>query len=216
LSATGATPQLQKQVVSLQETIKTLTVRNVEEYERGVNLVRHISDLRKQIEETFNPIVAKAYAAHKEAVAQRDKFLKPLDINRAEVDRKLLTFKSEQERKRRDEERRLAEEARRKAEADALAEAAELERNGEKELAAQIVEQQIVAPAPVVSVPTTVPKVAGFTTQKIWRWKITNESQIPREYLMVDEVKIGRVVRAMKDAAVIPGIRVYDEDTARH
>ena len=36
-------------------------------------------------------------------------------------------------------------------------------------------------------------------------------SQVPREYMKLDESAIGGVVRAMKDKTNIPGIRVYPD-----
>lgn len=44
-----------------------------------------------------------------------------------------------------------------------------------------------------------------------WDFEITDESQVPREYLMVDESKIRRVVRA--GIRNIPGVRVYERQT---
>ena len=66
--------------------------------------------------------------------------------------------------------------------------------------------------APVV-VPKSVPKVSGMSIRDNWKFKITNEKLIPREYLKVDEVKIGQVVRALKSATNIPGVEVYNEGT---
>ena len=57
------------------------------------------------------------------------------------------------------------------------------------------------------------PRVPGMTLRKNWSFRVTNPDLIPREYLMPDLVKIGGVVRALKNQCRIPGIEVYEEDT---
>ena len=106
--------------------------------------------------------------------------------------------------------RRIVEEARRKEQArqDALA-AKRMERAEAKGITPSIPE--VVAPivaGPEKSLTTDMGK-ASFTEK--WNFTITDESLIPREYLMVDEVKIRKVVKALKADTKIPGVRVFDE-----
>jgi hypothetical protein len=69
-------------------------------------------------------------------------------------------------------------------------------------------EQKIVAAAPVV--PQAI-RVQDQTLRDNWTFDITDEAAIPREYLVPDLVKIGKVVRVMKEKAVIPGVRAYNK-----
>lgn len=85
------------------------------------------------------------------------------------------------------------------------------EQCGNKEEAAAIMEAPVQA-APVV-IPKAVPKVTGMSIRDNWKFRVTNEKLIPREYLKVDEVKIGQVVRALKSSTNIPGIETYNEGT---
>jgi hypothetical protein len=48
-----------------------------------------------------------------------------------------------------------------------------------------------------------------------WKFEVVDASQVPREYLSPDLAKIGAVVKSLKDACVIPGVRVYNEPYAR-
>lgn len=57
------------------------------------------------------------------------------------------------------------------------------------------------------------PTAAGTHTVTRWRFEVTDPSQVPREYLVVDERKIREVVTKLKGDTRIPGVRVY-EDTA--
>ena len=42
-----------------------------------------------------------------------------------------------------------------------------------------------------------------------WTYEITDATLLPLEYLMPDEKRIGGVVRAMRGATAIPGVRVF-------
>ena len=52
---------------------------------------------------------------------------------------------------------------------------------------------------------------AGLTVREDWKFSIIDHNLIPREYLIPDEKKIGRIVRAMKEQTNIPGVRAYAE-----
>ena len=45
--------------------------------------------------------------------------------------------------------------------------------------------------------------------------EVVDEALIPRDYLMPDEVKIGKVVRATAGSLQIPGIRVFSYKSQR-
>lgn len=55
------------------------------------------------------------------------------------------------------------------------------------------------------------PKVAGVATREVWKFAIENPALVPREYLVVDEARIRKVVAALKGDTTIPGVRVYAE-----
>lgn len=52
------------------------------------------------------------------------------------------------------------------------------------------------------------PKPDGVVERAVWRWELEDLAQVPREYFVLDEARIGREVRASKGATAIPGIRV--------
>lgn len=55
------------------------------------------------------------------------------------------------------------------------------------------------------------PAAEGISKRTIWRFEITDEAALPREYLVPDEKRIGQVVRALKQDTKIPGVRVFAE-----
>lgn len=132
------------------------------------------------------------------------------------------------------EERRRAEaaaaEARRKAEAEAAdlrrkadaeaaagrqAEAAKLTQRAESKVekadikAAALEQTSAAVVAPIIQ--RAPPKVAGLTTREVWKFAVEDPAKVPREYLIVDETKIRKVVQALKGDAKIPGVRIYPE-----
>jgi hypothetical protein len=50
-------------------------------------------------------------------------------------------------------------------------------------------------------------------TAKIKKWELTDISQVPIEYLMIDATRVGKVVRA--GIPSIPGIRIWEEESLR-
>ena len=64
-----------------------------------------------------------------------------------------------------------------------------------------------MAPAPAVP---EAPKTEGLSWRDNWEFEITDRAAIPREYLIVDEVKVGKVVRALKVPNPIPDGRAFN------
>jgi len=55
------------------------------------------------------------------------------------------------------------------------------------------------------------PEADGIQYRSVWKYEITDASQIPREFLSPDLKLIGAHVTHRKGAAVIPGVRVYED-----
>lgn len=240
------TQEVSTRALTIVEQANAVVIRTSENYTAAGALWKAIKDLKTQVNDTFKPIIEKAHAAHKEALAQKAKIFDPLDAASKTVKGAMEKYDREQEAIRLAEEKRLREiaekeeaerrrielerlEAVRKAEEDRLMEAAAAaEKAGDakraEELAAAAVditedakqEAAVIAAEPVyvppVVIPKTVPKVSGGPVYRtIIKFRIINESAIPRQYMMPNEVKIGQVVRALKKETNIPGIEIYEE-----
>jgi hypothetical protein len=187
------------------------TIKTAEDYTRAGNILLVIKDIRKKIENTFKPIKQKMDAAKKEVLDQEKAADKPLAEAEAYIKPLISGYLAEQEKIRQAEEARLREIAKKEEEQRQLEAALAAEAEGQTEEAEAIISAPVQA-APVV-VPKTVPKVAGVSMTKHWKFNIVDAAKVPRQYLMVDEQKIGAVVRALKDQANIPGIEVYSVDS---
>jgi hypothetical protein len=164
---------------------------------------------RKRVEDFIGPMVKKAHAAWKEAVAKEKELDEPLEkAERLIIKPAMARYQTEMERKRQQEAERLAAIEREKEEKARIERAAEIEKAGDKEAAEQVMN----TPTPIAPIiqPAS-PKIAGISYREKWTFIITNPALIPREYLMADERKIGGIVSAMKSETNIPGVVVSCE-----
>lgn len=125
----------------------------------------------------------------------------------------------EKARKEREEADRKAAEARQKAEEARMAgelhqavilenQAIKIEEKSEiKATAAEIKAAQVVTP----KVEVYIPPVVGQSSRTIWKARVVDVSQIPREYMVPNDRMLNDVAGATKGKLVIPGIEFYSE-----
>jgi len=202
--------ELKAKSVELAEEVKAMTVTDEESYKAVGEAIKSLHDHEKDVKESLREIKSKAYNLHKGITAAEKDILAGIDQLRTEKKREMARWQAEQERKRREEEERLRREVEKKLEEERLRKALELEKEGKKDEAEAALNEPAFVPPPPP--PTqAVPKVQGVKFRTVWKFKIVDEAKIPREYLMVDEKKIRKVVEALKEQANIPGIEVYPE-----
>jgi hypothetical protein len=216
---------IEQQALTTVERAKGLVVRSVEDRGLAAEYGRAIVALDKEVEAFFKPMKEAAAKAHKEICTKENSVRKPLEEAKRYLSGQIGNFDQEAERERRAEEARIQEQLRLEAEADAkrradeqaLLDAIELEAQGDKTGAEAVLNNPVPLPVhvPAVVLPTQVPKAERVSGSKVWKYRVTDEMQIPREYLMVDEKKLGQIVRALKDKTSIPGIEAYSENGAR-
>jgi hypothetical protein len=204
------TPEVaSKQALTVYDQAKAITVKDNDTMTQADDLIKSMRLVRKEIGLAFDPIIAKAFAAHKEAKAQKDRAELPLIQAEEFLKPQIKSYLAEQERIRIEKENELRLQAQKAEEERRIVEAAQLEAEGHKEEAEAVLEK----PAPIVmpTVEKTTPKADMRLYRKVWKFRVISEAEIPREYLKVDDVKIGGVVRAMKGKTSIKGIQVYEE-----
>jgi hypothetical protein len=147
-----------------------------------------------------------------------DFFKRPLEyLDKAEavIKKAILGFEQDQEKKRVEEEKRLKDLADKEAERQRKLlekKAEKAEEKGDAGKAEDLRQQATEVVAPVARVESTVPKIAGMATVTVWKYRVTDERLIPREYLSVNEVMLGQVAKATKGTLKIPGVEVYSEE----
>ena len=207
---TQAVQDLDKDVGRMVEIYEGYEVANATDYEAAARDLKAIKAMISKVEEERFAITRPMDAAKKAVMDFFRPFTDRLTRAEGNVKRALTTWKTEQDRIAQEKARKEQERARK--EREKLEKQAEKARAQGKEERAQTLEDraETVTAAPVES---EAPKVKGISTRTVWKFEVTDESQVPREYLSVDHTKIGGVVRALKNAANIPGVRVYSEET---
>jgi predicted nucleic acid-binding protein len=171
-----------------------LDVIDQETYNQAAELTKAVKSLLKEVDSEFNEPVNQAHKLHKTLLAKKAKYADPLKKLEKDLKSKMTRWYVAEEQRRREEERKAQEEQERQAE--------ELRKLGIDDAADE-----------VQSSPTEVAEIDkfGISYQTYYSFEITDPALIPREYLTVDTVKIGQVVRALKDQANIPGVKVVEE-----
>jgi hypothetical protein len=169
-------------------------------YKAGQAALKEI-DLRHQDDIDF------AHREHKRLIAVRDAVKKPVEEAVRRIKGHMNVYRDEQERAARAERARIITEARKREEERKLAEALAVEASGNQAAADAIMQEEIMLPP--VSIPAPVPKVEGVVFRTAWKFEVTDPAAVPREYLAVDEIKIGKVVRASGGTITIPGVKVW-------
>lgn len=222
LSADAAT--LKVRAIEVSQQVKTLVIHSAREFAEAGNRLKQIVLEKKQAQLRVNQIKTPAYQTYKAALQLEKDVMTPYAQAEQWIKSGMGRYLTEEEAERHKREAVLTSQARHLAEEEARQQAEELaaldvltlELQGEPELAAQVRQNPAsVAPARVfpVVLQKDVPKVEGVSSRRNWSFRIIDEAQLPREYLMPNESAIRQVVKALKDKANIPGVEVYCEDS---
>jgi len=198
---------LKENALTVANQVHALKVRDQATYETMANYVLTLRKVVRYFEDLYRPRIKQADEVTKALREDMRNLQAPALAAQAYGDGQLTAYDREQERSAR--EKQLKEQAEQdRREAEERRQLAELAKKaGEKQLAKEI----MAAPseAPPVFVPKETPKVEGLSYREDWKFEIVDADTLPREYLMPDESKIGKIVRALKLTTNIPGIRVY-------
>jgi hypothetical protein len=201
--------EIQKHIDTVLAELRTTEIRSTEEYEAAGAFLRKCKESTKFVQDAFGDELKAAQEKKRQAEAERKEidakirqFTTPLSDAERSVKVAIVRWTTEQERIRREEieANRRAEQERR------LAEAIE---SGKDEILDKPVIVKAETQAP--------PKIDGTYFVETWKWEIEDIAKINPDYLLADEVKIRKVVGALKaDAAkLVGGIRVWSEKETR-
>lgn len=175
-----------------------ITVVDQVTYAAANDLIARLQGVRKEVVARFADPKKKAAEAHKAVCELEKSFLAP-------VDEKIRLLKTSTTNWYAAEQRRIAaEEERKRKEAEELAAlSAEAESSGDIATAAEAVAAAAIAQATV----TVMPKVAGTSMREVWKAVVVDVSQLPREYMIVNQSMLDKMAQATKGAVPIPGVR---------
>ena len=202
--------EIDSRVLSKLEEAKGLSISNDSSYKKAGEFLLGIGDLEKAIDASFDPIIEAQHAAWKLALAKKAEHYVPLKEAETVVKDKMTDYQILAEKRLKEEEARRRGEAMRAVEQDRIDRANALIDQGRPEEALELLDAPVEAP-PIIMPETSAPKIAGIVTRNVWRWRIVDEKLLPREYLIPDETRIGKMVRASEGKIEIPGVEVYQE-----
>ena len=197
--------KIEQESTEISQKVQALVVKDQASYESGALMKISLSTFRKKLNLFFDPMVSKAKAAYDEVRGTRDKYLKPTKELEDIVKDKLKSYERAKEKEAEDARRKAEEEKQKKIDAENEKRKQEAELFNEK--AEEVNPDEIETEQPL----PTIDRVKGLGIRKLWKWKVVDESKIPREYFVLDAMLINKEVRGLKDKLEIPGIEVYED-----
>jgi hypothetical protein len=162
----------------------------------------------------------KANELHKSLTGAENNACGPIDEVVAKLDSRARMYRREEEEKRRAEALVLQAEADKRAADRLIEEAIVVEALVGKEAGEAVLNEKVVAPI-VVAAPA-VQKIEGISFRETWKAEVHDfkalcravaDGAAPLDCLKVDTAKLNAMARSMKDALVIPGVRVVKDET---
>lgn len=198
-------------LVSVKQRAESIVVKTQQDYIAVCNIVVEGRGFIKRWEEVFAPGIRSAKEHLALLTNQKNEKVEGAKQIVAIAEQKAEAWK----RQEREAAQREQDEINRKARE---AQDAENKRRADEARAAKKkIPEPIAAPVQTVVVAPAVPKVAGIKARVNYRFEVTDDTKLPREFMMPNEVKIGWFVRQRKDSKAsmeaIPGIRCWEEDS---
>jgi len=229
---------IKQEVTPISNKATGMVVSNADEYSlAGVYLITVKSALKEVNEKIIAPAEEVKRAAEVNRKNLVNLFRTPLERAEGILKWKLLSFDQEARRKAAEEQARL------QADADARAEREQerLLKQAEKLKTPELKEQRLAeateVEAPVVTVATETPKVAGISTRKTWKAEVVDkdafinyavngshhllphiliDEKAPNHllpYILIDEKALNKLAEATKGHLSYPGIKFYEHET---
>lgn len=184
------------------EVANAVEVQDIETAATAKAQALELQKIEKSIEEVRVALVKPLNDQVREINAKAKAITAPIEAGKKGISGKLLRWQNEERLKA--EQAAAEEKARLEAEAAALA---------EKDDATLEEIEAVEAKAAIYSVPVKMLKAEKpLTVREIWKYTITDESKLPREFLMPNTSLIGERVRG--GLRIIPGVEIYSEQSA--
>jgi len=201
---------IKSEVAPVLTNAAAMTVTTPAEYAIAGDFLKTVKAAQKKVTDFFAPMKQKAHEAHKAITSQETATLKPLFDAENALKRNMLTFYQAQERIRIEAQRKAQEEADRQA----AAERARLEREAKRlktpELKAERLEMAAAVVAPVVSVASAAPVIAGQSIRKTYKANVIDIDAVPREWMVVNLDALNAFARSTKGAVKVSGVEFVE------
>jgi len=168
--------------------------------------LKRLDELKKSLTDPLNQSLKRIRGLFAPAEEAGEKYLRAIkDAHNA--------FVLEEQRKAREEEARLADLAKKEAER-LKEEAKDAEFAGNTQEALELEQQAEQTETLVPTVAANVQKVAAVAMKTYWSAEVSDLSLVPREFMVVDMVKLNALAKATKGVSTIPGVRFVSRQDA--
>lgn len=206
------TQELEQKALAIPDQAQAITITDAVSYSAATELLLTVKALLKEVDETFAPIITKAYQTHREAIAQRKRHEDPLLRAEAILKPRIAAYMDEQERQRQLAEKRAQDDAQ-------LAEAEHHEALGDHRASEAALNGQGLVN---VNVPSETPQVAGISSRELWSAEVTDfpalvsavaAGKVPYACLLPNQSALNQQARALKQSMNYPGVRAVRTKT---
>lgn len=207
--------EVETKALSLRDQVRAIVVRDQETHDHAAELYLGLSALEKEINAVHDPAISAAHAAHKAALAAKEKSAGPVAEAKRIIKPKITDWEQAQERIRKEQERIAREAAARAEEEDRIALAVEFEANdAPPEVVNEILTTKLPTPAPVVA--RTFSKTPGFTSRPHYTCEVVDFNALVKAaavnpnllcYLQPNESALNKLASSMKEVFQLPGCK---------
>lgn len=215
---TGKIVQIQKGIGSLDQEAQAIKIKSVGELNSAVEFLKKVKGWKKRVEE-----IRLSYTKPlNDIITERNKEFKQTSIPLATIDElvteKIKDWRFKEAEKIRIKQEREAEKQRKIFEKEQEAKRKQLEKEREemskkeaKEKEKEIEQEEFVAKPTITQDKEIGDGEAKMKTRKSWDFEIEDETKVPRKFMKVDEVAIGRAVRS-GGIREIKGVKIYQKE----
>lgn len=182
---------------------------------KATTCIKGIKGLKEKVNEAYDSVIEKAHKIHKELIAKRDSYLKPLQKVENEFKANIVTYTKRIEAEQRELERKTNEALAKMAE-EQKQKLLDESKSTENEWDAEVLKEKAseIVPTTVETVKKVVEQ-EGLSIRKTWKARIVNLSLIPKEYWLVNESLLNQHAKDENiRKAGISGIEFYQQETA--
>ena len=214
--------EIEKGISNITQQALCLKVVDNKSYAQAGSMRNAHTDMKKTIIGFFKPHKDNAWKAHKALCKAETDELAKLSPAVKHLDTEMLAQEKIWEKEKLAEEERLREIARKEAEDQQMKDALEAEKEGNKEEAEAILNEEPHVPTPIVA-PST-PKIAGLGTVTNWTHKVTDlkllvkaicEGKVSVNAVKANETFLNQQARSLKDTVKIEGVEFFSVTTKR-
>lgn len=194
---------------------KTILINTQEDLSKAITCIKGIKGLIDKVNDSYGPIVEQAHSAHKEAIKQKDKYLKPLQEIEKRFKQAILVYNHKMEYEQAERIRIANEHMAKVAEQERQIlsnEAKNTDNAWDKEILQEKAQsiQAITCDAPGKAV-----EQEGLSIRKTWKAKIIDINLVPREYLIIEAniSALNQHARLYKNTKQISGVEFFEESS---